>query len=139
MLIRVRRIAIILLSIYWLALFVGTHIPLRKIGLPGNDKLLHLLAYGGLAFLLAWAVAGARPTWRSILAVLLVVSTYGIVDELTQSLIPSRSSDLGDWIADVAGALFGLVCYRVTLPFVQPWCGAADPPQLDASQSFGKN
>ena len=42
------------LAVYWIGLFIGTHVPLPQGALPGSsDKLAHLAAYAGLAVLLA--------------------------------------------------------------------------------------
>ncbi|MBI3866143.1 MAG: VanZ family protein [Planctomycetia bacterium] len=100
----------ILLSAYWLALFTATHIPYvpRELDLPGGDKSQHLVAYAGLAFLLAlrqWY--GSSPTWKRAWTVLGIVAVYGIVDELTQIPV-GRTAEVLDWLADVAGAVGGL-------------------------------
>jgi VanZ family protein len=112
-----RRLTLLLLVFYWIALFVGTHVPRPTVDLGGfNDKFLHFGAYAGLAFLLAWSLAGFRPTIRVILSVILIVAVYGMLDELTQLLIPARSGELGDWGADIAGCMVGLAAYSITLP-----------------------
>jgi hypothetical protein len=49
------RIASVCLIGYWLALFVGTHLPARIPDMPGanDDKILHVIAFAGLSFLLS--------------------------------------------------------------------------------------
>ncbi|MEM6331622.1 MAG: hypothetical protein AAF790_15425, partial [Planctomycetota bacterium] len=44
------------LAAYWLLIFVGSHTPQEHASLPelGPDKLVHLVAYFGLTWLLAW-------------------------------------------------------------------------------------
>jgi VanZ family protein len=74
---------------------------------PGVDKAVH----AGLFLLLAvtgrWA--GAR---RGVLAVVLVL--YGAGSEVVQGLdVVGRSASVGDWLADVAGALTGLAGWAV--------------------------
>ena len=99
---------------YWLLLFGATHWPrppdLSEV--PGGDKLVHSAAYALLAFLLARTLAGRRPlTLATVAAVLTIIAVYGTTDELTQPLA-GRTSELGDWAADMAGAMLGLVAAR---------------------------
>lgn len=115
------RLSITLLLLgYWLALFVATHNPLHDvIPIAGADKLIHALAYAGLAYLLA-AVASlfGRFSWRGYLLVLLLIAGYGVVDEAVQTLIPGRTADALDWLADMVGCLLGLslhaACFSLT-------------------------
>lgn len=103
----------ILLVLYWLGIFVATHLP------PGttrpvhvSDKIQHLGAYLGLTILLEVALARklrAPHAWVTILIVL----SYGAIDEALQPLV-GRTADIMDWVADAAGAAIG-VCL----------CGAA--------------
>ena len=106
---------------YWVLMFVGTHVPvtgrspdvLKKLG-EHPDKLAHCVAYAGLAFLLC-TVASMRWGFRQslIAAVLGLLMLYGAVDESTQALVPSRSADEGDWVADVLGAGLGLAAFSL--------------------------
>jgi VanZ family protein len=106
------RWAVLMLSLYWIALFIGTHIPpgpiIRKIGF--NDKILHAGAYTGLSFLLAWAIP-TRPNraYNVILAGLICV-VYGAIDELLQIPV-GRTADWNDFFADVLGVIMGLSTY----------------------------
>lgn len=107
------RLATVLLIVYWLLIFTGTHLPkLPVVHVPGNDKLYHFAAFVGLAFLLAWAIPtrGRDPRTKVVLA-LLVAMLYGVFDELTQALVPGRTSDIVDFAADCSGALLGVLCY----------------------------
>jgi len=111
-----RRLPILLLTLYWGALFVGTHLPRRSIQiLGGNDKLQHFLGFAGLAFLLAWSLAANLPKTRRLLAALLIVALYGLFDELTQLLVPTRHGELLDWSADVAGGVLGVAAYAAII------------------------
>jgi VanZ family protein len=77
-----------------------------------SDKVMHLLAYCGLAVLVFRAVARgipARVTQRSAAATLLITIAYGISDELHQLYVPRRSAELNDLYADIAGAAIGLI------------------------------
>jgi len=72
---------------------------------PGVDKLVHLSLFAALAVTGRWA--GVR---RGVLAGILVL--YAAVSELLQSLdVLSRSTSVADWLADVAGALLGLLAW----------------------------
>jgi VanZ family protein len=72
---------------------------------PGVDKVVHCLLFLALAFTGRWA--GIR---QSLLGVALV--GYAVVSELIQGLTPlDRSMSVGDWLADVAGALVGLALW----------------------------
>lgn len=78
---------------------------------PGlNDKLTHLLSYGGLGLLAARACAGGigRPvTVASALVAVALGSGYGLTDEIHQMFVPLRRVELFDWYADTAGAAAG--------------------------------
>jgi VanZ family protein len=103
------------LVVYWVALCIGTHLPGGFVGTPAvSDKTLHFLAYAGLSFLIAMLLPllGIRDS-RVYLTALLVAVGYGVVDELGQIPIPGRNADAVDWFADVAGAVVGVVCYRL--------------------------
>ena len=57
-----KRFAMLLLGIYWLAMFAGTHWPKTPQFVQGNsDKLIHFLGYAGLAALCSFALAGSVP------------------------------------------------------------------------------
>jgi len=66
----------------------------------------HAVFFTILSFLVANAIARYRPRrlwWWTIV----VVSMFGIVDELMQSLVPLRSPSVADLLADVVGAFIG--------------------------------
>ena len=76
--------------------------------IPGepNDKIQHMVAFGTLGLLSAWAYARA-PLVRLVVG----LSAYGAFIELVQA-IPSlhRDSDVKDWVADtVASAIVLLI------------------------------
>jgi VanZ family protein len=99
-----------LLIAYWLAMFIGTHIPLdpQALKLPGSDKTWHLVAYAGLAFLIALRHSfGGSMRWKQAAAVFGIVALYGVFDELSQIPV-GRHADVFDWFSDVAGAVGGL-------------------------------
>lgn len=85
-------------------------------GFPAADKLVHVLLYAVLAALLATALAPPRSraaperSRRTVMLIALaavIATLYGVTDELHQLFVPGRSSDVGDLLADAAGALIG--------------------------------
>ena len=97
--------------LYMGAIFYGGSIPLRTppidVGLP-VDKVLHLLAFGGLQLLLVralrqgpWRLSWSNRNWIAVAG----ASALGLLLEVYQSTLPYRSAELWDWIADTLGAL----------------------------------
>lgn len=116
------RLALVAMLIaYWLLMFFGTHIPRVPTSLAGpNDKVLHLLGYGGLAVLLLGLRSSRGPvTIRTIALLWLLLGCYGVFDEITQPLV-GRYADVADWIADVVGAAIGL---GITWPLAARYFG----------------
>ena len=93
------RIAAVLLA---LLITVGSLQPAGGGGsLPHVDKLMHLLAYGGLAGL-------AGLGWRDIplWAVVLLAALFGIGIEIAQAtLTDGRTASVADGLANLLGAL----------------------------------
>lgn len=112
---RFRLVAASALGIYWVALFVGTHIPLDEETMPGgSDKLLHFVAYAGLAYLLAlWQSVRGPMTAGRYAAALGLLALYAPLDELLQGPV-GRDPDIGDCLADWAGACAGLLALHLT-------------------------
>ena len=115
---RQQKITTIVLVLYWSVLFVFAHIPIpqvvRQAGV--SDKSFHFLAYLILVFLLWFTVsAGKRVNWcrASPWLVLLIILVYGIIDEWSQSYVAGRSSDVLDFVADLAGTITGLILFSV--------------------------
>lgn len=112
----IRLVLVCALVTYWLAMFFGTHLPrLPKSLAEQSDKVLHFVAYGGLAvLLLGWRASRRVPTLQTVVMLWVLIAVYGLFDEVTQPLV-GRHCDFGDWIADITGAGLGLV---VTWPIV---------------------
>lgn len=115
------RLAPLLLVVYWLCIFTGTHLP----GIPGpkplfSDKVMHFLAFTGLAFIAGWAMPGNKDRGGKRLGVVVIgLVAYAAFDELTQSLVPRRSTELADFIADCLGIAVGLTLYLVARRIVR--------------------
>ena len=105
-----RQYAGVLLTLYWLAMFLATHVPVPKLPAEaaGADKLVHLLGYGGLGLLFAfWTALRRRLTALVVLSLWGIIAAYGVLDEWLQQFV-NRTTDLGDWTADVTGAAIGV-------------------------------
>lgn len=110
------RIASICLVGYWLALFVGTHLPrVRLPDMPGanDDKILHVIAFAGLSFLLSWAIpTKLTDRFRNVRLAAMGAILYGAIDEVTQIPV-GRTADWKDLIADAIGAVLGVIAYSI--------------------------
>lgn len=111
---RRQKLTIGTLICYWPALFVLAHIPIPQLVREAHvsDKSLHFAAYLILTFLLWFAFnPNRKANWRKASAwwVLLVIAGYGIVDELLQGCVASRSCDIRDYIANIVGMITGMI------------------------------
>lgn len=107
-----------LLALIWMATIFylsSQSMPELDLGFSGQDKLLHLGAYGLLSMLLLGGMPrppnGYRPT-QIALAVALA-ALYGFSDEWHQSFVPSRKLDGLDLVADAVGALLGALALHM--------------------------
>jgi hypothetical protein len=104
----------IALGLYWLALFVMTHIPSEMATLPGasTDKLVHVAAFALLGMLLAtaWQLSAGPIGLRHLACAWLLLVLYGAIDEWTQTLV-DRQASLYDLLGDALGALIGLAMF----------------------------
>ncbi|MEN9841426.1 MAG: hypothetical protein RL376_1226 [Verrucomicrobiota bacterium] len=75
-------------------------------GVAGIDKLGHFSVFGLLATLVIRS-PGMRQWWGAIV----VVSFFGISDELHQSFTPGRAVEFADWVADTLGATCAICLY----------------------------
>ena len=96
------------------AIFYGGLIklgPLPEGPVIATDKLLHALAFGGLALLIARAAHWLRPTaplTKKLVLGGLGSSALGLWLEVCQAFTSYRSADVWDWLADSVGALLSL-------------------------------
>ena len=110
------RYAGLMLAIYWSALFIATHIPLKGRQVERwlySDKVVHVAGYAGLSFLAATAWRARRRLRAAHYAcIILGLSAYAALDELLQTLpFVRRQGDVRDWIADMVGAALGLMLF----------------------------
>src|SRR5690606_11892121 len=103
---RMRWLCLLLLvTLVSAMLFMGSR-PGVEVIIPNPpwDKVAHLMAYGGFATL-TWVFL--RGT--SFLGPLAVVGMIGLLDEAMQYYSPSRTADLQDIVADLAGGLLAVL------------------------------
>ncbi len=96
----------VVLAVIWITLAILTHIPVPQAvqELRVSDKLVHCIAYFPLGLLLPTCrVRGTQRHW----VCLLIVASYGILDELLQIPV-GRTASVLDWLADVIGAALGV-------------------------------
>jgi VanZ family protein len=110
-----QKITLILLALYWPALFFLAHVPIpqlvRKAGV--SDKCLHFLAYLILTFLLWFSIkSDEKVKWRrpAVWCIIVLTAGYGAVDEVIQSTV-GRTCDVLDIAANLAGILTGLFIF----------------------------
>lgn len=84
---------------------------------PVVANALHVPLYAGLGFLWAYALgrSGRMPARQAVIVALVIAATFGGIDELYQGLIPGRTTALGDWLANTAGAALGGVLFLFLL------------------------
>ncbi len=116
-LLRRHKYSITLLSIYWPAIFILTHIPVpmlaRQSGM--SDKTMHFLAYMALVFFLWLAISPyQKVNWKKAKAwiILAVIVWYGVFDEWLQGKV-GRNADVMDIAADLSGGVAGLVVLSI--------------------------
>jgi VanZ family protein len=101
-------------ALVWTAAILAINsISVSSASLPsfaGADKLTHAGMYAVAAF--AWRSAFRSRndviSWWIVLAVALL----GGLDEWHQVIVPGRSAEVLDWMADVCGALLGVFLWR---------------------------
>jgi VanZ family protein len=99
-------------SSYCVLIFLASSIPGSDVdtGPPGVDKLLHLIEYLILSFLLYSAMRAQRPDASpgGIFIFVFILSTlYGISDEIHQLYVPLRECDPLDMVLDGVGSALG--------------------------------
>jgi VanZ family protein len=115
-----KKIAYTLLTIYWIVLFIGTTLPGQSLpSFGGVDKVKHFGGYLGLTVLL-YITLLFQDKYKALKdhaagAAFIIIAFYGILDELHQMLVPGRSADVLDWVADVAGVIIGLLFVKIFL------------------------
>ncbi len=79
----------------------------------GGDLVLHMMAYGGLGFLLSWALVNSGVVRKLVFYAFLIGLFYGTTDELHQYFVPQRTASLLDLTADGLGSLLGSYFFHI--------------------------
>jgi VanZ family protein len=77
---------------------------------PFGDKGVHFVEYTILGFLVAHATLRTWPRHhpvRTALLAIFVTGVWGFVDEIHQGMVPGRTSEALDLVADFSGATAG--------------------------------
>lgn len=106
------------LIIHWVSIFILTSLPSESLpSVEISDKLNHFLAFFVLGFFLNLTLKYQTkfPNLKKniLLITIIVASGYGLLDELHQLLVPGRSAEVLDWVADFIGALSGSLLAEV--------------------------
>ena len=78
----------------------------------GADKLIHGGLFLILGLFLAWGKGRSGSSVSGLLFFLIGVG-YGALDEWHQCFVPGRDASVGDWVADSAGVMLGLVLFSI--------------------------
>ena len=80
---------------------------------PGADKLVHICMYLGLSFLACWSFEISRDRMKPLYMMLAGVFMYGVLMEILQRTMHNgRSFDFKDMLANLTGAVIGILIYR---------------------------
>jgi len=113
--------------VYMIIIFIASSLPEKKlpeIGFEMNDKIIHIGEYFLLYLLFFLSFSNIEKdniisknlfTFSFILTVF-----YGITDELHQALVPGRSADIFDIVADIFGALLGILFLKFYFRLLKP-------------------
>lgn len=93
----------------------GTSLPQDAIPVSTSniDKVLHFSIYTVFAFLVTRQISEDVSRWRAVAIALLVIALFGAADEWHQRFIPGRSTELADWLADMAGGVAGAFAFAL--------------------------
>jgi VanZ family protein len=100
--------------IFGLSSLHGDQVPS---GFPFMDKLAHLLEYSLLGLLMGRAIrftlGGSGPRGLMALLAISLGALVGFLDELYQTQVPGRMSDVRDWLTDVTAVTLAVVLTQV--------------------------
>lgn len=98
-----KRVVFLLWCLGWLAVLGFGLQPSPSLPLELSDKAWHFLGYAGMTA----AIAGFCHDRREVLLWAALAVLIGLMVELAQHLVPSRSMELADAVANTLGAASG--------------------------------
>ena len=90
------------------AILILSLLPIEHPDISPNDKLNHLIAYGGLM------IAGYLG-YRNVRWIIPVVFSFGVLVELLQGLTGYRYMSFADVLANGAGIVVGVCCIGLVI------------------------
>lgn len=88
---------------------------------PYDDKVLHFIVYGLLAFLcVRWLSVESFSPKRVKTAAIIFTILFGLSDEIHQSFVPERYASGFDLLADAVGAFAGVAAFMIFNRYVRP-------------------
>ncbi|MHC4982199.1 MAG: VanZ family protein [Planctomycetota bacterium] len=127
---RIHRFLVVGCAASWVAAFVLTHLPAKRLPPLGvKDTALHSVGYFVITSLFLLSIF-ARGTSRLRRAALVfgIMITYAAIDEITQPLV-NRYAALADWLADAIGAAAAIVVWESFLAILDRRRRAAATPE----------
>lgn len=111
--------------IWGLIIFIVSSIPSDKIPniqIFGIDKIVHIFAFFVFGYLVFRSInysKGVNYSFKKIATyVIIIVAIFGVIDELYQGLIPGRTTDFFDFVADLIGGILSIV-FQKKLKYVR--------------------
>ena len=110
---RTNRIIFFLLLIIITFLSLSPKVPVPTV-LKWQDKIEHLLTFVVLAIFLCRSFSPDTDFKMSdkIIFSVLILASYGSLDEFLQGLIPTRDPSILDLMADISGAILGGILFK---------------------------
>ena len=92
----------------------GSGLPKENIiHIPHSDKLVHATMFAILTIVFKFDLKDAKNSEKKLLASIIAIFCFGCLSEYIQyAFIPSRTGNIMDLIADIAGILIGLISYK---------------------------
>lgn len=100
-------------------IFVVSSFEVRVPGvhhLPFRDKAIHFVEYALLGWLCARSASKTWPAasgWRTGAFAVAVSVLWGLSDEIHQAMVPGRSAEIADLVADWLGSTAGAAIWNV--------------------------
>ena len=102
---------IYLLNIAWLSLSPSYNLPV--VNIPYIDKVVHIGMYLGLSFVSGWSFDIGHKRMKFMYLLVTGVFMYGVLMEILQRTMHNgRNFDFMDMIANLTGAILGILIYR---------------------------